>query len=105
MWDLRNGTAHRVSVRSFHHLIEFGNAQAFNNCFVFLGGRDKTPVILDSYRACFCLVAFLASLLSHDTSLELHLFDLFTTQARKFHRILHTQQSVERRSHHVVRIG
>src|ERR1043165_3264384 len=36
--------------------------------------------------------------------IRLHLLNLLATQASQFHRILHTQQRVESRTHHVVRI-
>src|SRR6185503_3627863 len=36
--------------------------------------------------------------------MTLHLLDLLATQASQFHRILHPQQRIESRTHHVVRV-
>src|SRR5258705_1162300 len=117
MGKLGYSAAHGIVVRTFHNLIELRQAQTAHHLFVRLWCRYKASIVLDSNlafvsrRLCLCLTWHnTLTVLPHETRsvteyCGLHVLDLFATQTRQLHRVLHSQQSIEAGSHNVVWVG
>src|SRR5216683_765754 len=117
MGKLGYGASHGIVVRTFHNLIQLRQAQTTDYLFVRLRCRYKASIVLDSNLAfvssclCLCLTWHnTLTVLSRETRsvsehCGLHVLDLFATQTRQLHRVLHPQQSIEGGPHNVVWVG